>query len=369
MIPINRPFLPPKLEYAKYLDKIWDSCWLTNNGNLLRTLETKISERIENKNLLYVANGTLALQLAIAELDREDDRSEIITTPFSFIATTSAIVWQHFTPVYCDINESTLNIDVDKIERLITKNTKAILATHVYGNPCDIRTIEKIAKKHNLKVIYDGAHAFDVNFEGRSIFNYGDVSVCSLHATKYYHSTEGGLIVCNTEGLYDRFNHMRNFGFDNHYKFADVGINAKNSEFHAAMGLTNLKYLDQIKEKRCQISERYDALLRDIPIRKPEWNSSATKNYGYYPIIFESENDLLNAIDTLEKNKIFPRRYFYPALNEGVPYVHCKQPTPVCKDLSKKVLCLPLYFDLSFEEVDMVCEHLVSIFSKKLVRA
>ena len=366
MIPINKPFLPPREEVDIYFQKIWNSNWLTNNGPLLNELESKIADRINNQNTLIVSNGTIALQLAIRSLG---DGGEIITTPFSFIATTSAIVWQNFTPVFCDIESTTLNIDPRNIERHITKDTKAILATHVYGNPCDIFEIEAIAKRHDLLVIYDGAHAFDVDFEGQSIFNYGDVATCSLHATKFYHSTEGGLIVCNKKGLADRYTYMRNFGFDSHYEFADLGINAKNSEFHAAMGLANFKYLKAIKSKRKQLSDLYDDLLCELPIRKPIWNKDATKNYAYYPIIFESEEDLLNSEQILREQEIYSRRYFYPALNEGLPYVACNNETPNCKTLSRRVLCLPLYFDLTTDEVRHICKTLEGVFSKNYVLA
>ncbi len=364
MILINKPFLPPRDEYEKYIDTIWESNWLTNNGKLLRKLESRLSRKIRNKNLLYVTNGTIALQMAIRSLGQ---KGEIITTPFSFIATTSAIVWQNFTPIFCDIDESSLNIDPYKLEALITKDTKAILATHVYGNPCNVIEIEKIARKHNIKVIYDAAHAFDVDYLDTSVFNFGDISICSLHATKYYHSTEGGLIITNSSEAHQKFSYMRNFGFDSEYKFAELGINAKNSEFHAAMGLVNLKYLGKIKEKRKALSELYDMYIKNLPLRKPTWNQGATKNYAYYPIVFNSERELLMVMEALSKKEIFSRRYFYPSLSTGVPYIKSGQQTPICNNISTRTLCLPLYYDLSFPEVRYVCENMQKAFSRTLV--
>src|SRR5690606_16116739 len=247
MIPVTKPFLPPLEEYKKYIDGIWQCQWLTNMGPLASDLELKLKETLKVNHLLFVTNGTVALQMAIKVLDL---KGEIITTPFSFVATTSSIVWENCTPVFVDIDESSLNIDADKIEAVITEHTSAILATHVYGNPCDVEKIEEIAKKHNLKVIYDAAHAFGVEINGKSIFEYGDISTCSLHATKLYHSVEGGLIITKDAALLKKLAYMRNFGFDGPESFAELGINGKNSEFHAAMGLANLKYVDQINRKR-----------------------------------------------------------------------------------------------------------------------
>ena len=241
IIPITKPFLPPLEEYQKYLEGIWKRQWLTNMGPLASELEMKLKEHLGLKHLLFVTNGTVALQMAIKALDLQ---GEIITTPFSFVATTSSIVWEGCTPVFADIDKDTLNIDATKIEAAITDKTTAILATHVYGNPCDVVAIEEIAKKHNLKVIYDGAHAFGVEVNGRSIFEYGDISICSLHATKLYHSGEGGLIVTKDSVLLKKIASMRNFGFAGSEAFSELGINGKNSEFHAAMGLANIPHIE-----------------------------------------------------------------------------------------------------------------------------
>src|SRR5690554_4987703 len=229
MIPVTRPFLPPQEEYAAYLPGIWQRQWLTNMGPLASELELKLKQHQQVKHLLFVTNGTVALQMAIKALDL---KGEIITTPFSFVATTSSIVWEGCEPVFVDIDKESLNIDPTKIEAAITDKTSAILATHVYGNPCDVKAIEKIAQKHHLKVIYDGAHAFGVELYGKSIFDFGDISICSLHATKLYHSIEGGLVICKNKDLYQKLKYMRNFGISGFDSFAELGVNGKNSEFH-----------------------------------------------------------------------------------------------------------------------------------------
>ena len=255
MIPVTKPFLPPQEEYEVLLKNIWKRGWITNMGPLASELEMGLKEHLDLNHLLFVTNGTVALQMAIKALDL---KGEIITTPFSFVATTSSIVWEGCTPVFADIDPNNLNIDVTKIEEAITSKTSAILATHVYGNPCDVEEIQKIAEKHNLRVIYDGAHAFGVKINGRSIFEFGDISICSLHATKLYHSVEGGLLVTNDPDLLKKLAFMRNFGFDGPEAFAELGINGKNSEFHAAMGLVNLNYIQDIHLKRKELSELYD---------------------------------------------------------------------------------------------------------------
>lgn len=355
MIAITRPFLPPQEEYEKYLSGIWTRNWLTNMGPLSSDLEINLKQHLQVNHLLFVTNGTIALQIAIKALDL---KGEVITTPFSFIATTSSIVWEGCTPVFVDIDKKTLNIDSSKIEAAITEQTSAILATHVYGNPCDVLAIEKIAKKHNLKVIYDGAHAFGVEVYGKSIFEYGDISTCSLHATKLYHSIEGGLVITKDPELLRRLALMRNFGFYGPEAFAELGINGKNSEFHAAMGLANLKYIDAIHQKRKLLTERYDRNLRNLKARKPVWKTEATINYAYYPLVFESEELMHKCIAMLQGHEIFTRRYFYPSLAKVLPYL---KPTemPITDDISKRVLCLPLYYDLTIEEVDLICRLLL----------
>lgn len=357
MIPVTKPFLPPQKEYIDYLNGIWERDWLTNNGPLVNKLELSLKDYLRVKHLILVTNGTIALQLAIKALDLS---GEIITTPFSFVATTSSIVWEGCTPVFVDIDKDSLNIDPMKIEGAINDKTSAILATHVYGNPCDVKAIDEIAEKYKLKVIYDGAHAFGVEINGKSIFEYGDISTCSLHATKAYHSGEGGLLITKDPYLLKKLSYMRNFGFDGPESFAELGINSKNSEFHAAMGLVNLKYLPQIFEKRKQLTERYHEGLKNVKAFNPRWQESATKNYAYYPIVFESEELALKCFNDLKGKEIFARRYFYPSLSSVLPYLPKKE-MPVTDCIAKRVLCLPLYYDLSLEEVDMICRVILRI--------
>lgn len=357
IIPITKPFLPPLAEYQKYLEGIWQRQWLTNMGPLASELEIKLKNHLGLKHLLFVTNGTVALQLAIKSLSL---KGEIITTPFSFVATTSAIVWEGCTPVFVDIDKESLNIDVSKIEAAITNKTTAILATHVYGNPCDVISIDKIAKKHNLKVIYDGAHAFGVEIFGKSIFEYGDISTCSLHATKLYHSGEGGLVITKDPVLLKKIASMRNFGFAGTEAFDELGINGKNSEFHAAMGLANIPYIKTIHNKRKELTRRYDIYLKSLKAIKPVWHKEASNNYAYYPIVFETEEALLQAMEYLRGHEIFTRRYFYPSLAKALPYLHPKE-MPVTDELAKKVLCLPLYYDLTVEELDMICRLLLRV--------
>lgn len=357
MILITKPFLPPIEEYEKYLEGIWQREWLTNMGPLSNELELRLKEYLDVKHLLFLTNGTIALQMAIKALDL---KGEIITTPFSFVATTSSIVWEGCTPVFVDIDAKSLNIDPSQIEKGITEKTTAILATHVYGNPCDVEEIQKIALKYELKIIYDAAHAFGVQVNGRSVFEYGDISICSLHATKLYHSVEGGLIITKDADLLKKLAYMRNFGFNGPQAFAELGINGKNSEFHAAMGLANLKYIDEIIERRKNLSEHYKLRLKNFQSIYPQWNPHATNNFAYFPIILESEEILLQLFEKLKVAEIFVRRYFYPSLASTLPYLKF-QSMPVTDNIAKRVLCLPLYYDLSTEQIDLICRLLLSI--------
>ncbi|WDF46962.1 DegT/DnrJ/EryC1/StrS family aminotransferase [Chryseobacterium sp. KACC 21268] len=357
MIPVTQPFLPPQEEYERYLDGIWKRSWLTNMGPLASQLEMELKEHLNVEHLLYVTNGTVALQMAIKALDL---KGEIITTPFSFVATTSSIVWEGCDPVFVDIDSQTLNIDAKLIEAAITEKTSAILATHVYGNPCDVFEIERIAKKHNLKVIYDAAHAFNVQIDGKSIFEFGDISTCSLHATKLYHSVEGGLIITPNPDLLKKLASIRNFGISGHDTFSDLGLNGKNSEFHAAMGLTNLKHIEDISSKRKAIIKRYDEKLQTLKARRPVWFKKSENNASYYAIVFDSEELMLKCKDHLQLNEVGTRRYFYPSLANALPYLDPKN-FDITDDVAKRVLCLPLYYDLTMEEVDLICRLLLRV--------
>jgi dTDP-4-amino-4,6-dideoxygalactose transaminase len=351
MIPVTKPFSPPIAEYQNLLQGIWQRNWLTNNGPLVNELELRLKEYLGIKHLLFTANGTIALQLAIKALGIT---GEIITTPFSYVATTSSIVWQGCVPVFADIDPVRLSIDPQLIEPLITGNTKAILSTHVYGIPSYISEIDDIASRHNLKVIYDGAHAFGTTYENHSLLSYGDISIVSTHATKIFHTVEGGVLIARDPEALKRLAYMRNFGHDGPEQFNGVGINGKNSEFHAAMGLVNLKYFDEIVQKREEQVEYYKLKLKNFEgsfIAIPE---NTIYNYAYFPILFESEDQLKKAVALLERNKIFGRRYFFPLLN-SLDYVANKNHTPVADDISRRIFCLPLYYDLSFEEIDLIC--------------
>ncbi|KQT17870.1 aminotransferase DegT [Chryseobacterium sp. Leaf404] len=357
MIPVTKPFLPNIEEYQNYLTGIWQRKWLTNMGPLASDLEIKLKQYLGINHLLFVTNGTVALQMAIKALDL---KGEIITTPFSFVATTSSIVWEGCTPIFVDIDKESLNIDASKIEASITEKTTAILATHVYGNPCDVVAIEKIAAKHDLKVIYDGAHAFGVTIHGKSIFEYGDISTCSLHATKLYHSIEGGLVITKNAELLKKLAYMRNFGFDGPEAFAELGINGKNSEFHAAMGLANYPQIQTIHVKRKELTEQYNKKLKNLKAKRPSWHRDATLNYAYYPLVFESSELMLKCMEGLRGHEIFTRRYFYPSLANTLPYLD-KKKFEVTDDIAARVLCLPLYVDLTYEEVDLICRLLLRI--------
>jgi dTDP-4-amino-4,6-dideoxygalactose transaminase len=326
-------------------------------GPLANELELKLKDYLNVNHLLFVANGTVALQLAIKALELN---GEIITTPFSFVATTSSIVWEGCEPVFVDITPDTLNIDANKIEAAITSRTTAILATHVYGNPCDVVMIQKLAKKHKLKVIYDGAHAFGVKIGDKSIFKFGDISVCSLHATKLYHSVEGGLVVTQDPILLKKLAYMRNFGFDGPEAFAELGINGKNSEFHAAMGLANLKYVDDIINRRKELTLHYQKKLGTVKGYMPIWAEGVINNYSYIPFVFESETLMKKCMEVLGAHEIFARRYFYPSLSTTLPYLPIMK-MPVTDEVACKVLCLPLYYDLSFEEIDLIARLILRV--------
>lgn len=351
---VTKTSLPPFDEYVKYVERIWDTGQLTNLGPLNAEFEESVASYLKIERPIFVQNGTLALQLALKALCPEP--GEIITTPFTYVATTSAILWEGFTPVYADIDTKSLCIDPDKIEELITEKTRAILPVHVFGNICDTAKIERIAKKHNLKVIYDAAHVFGVEYQGRSALEYGDASICSFHATKLFHTIEGGLIVCGNEETYKKMELMRRFGHtgDDHFM---LGINAKASEFQAAMGLVNLKYVTGLIEERKKICDLYDTLLSGSTIKPIRFRSDIKNNYGYYPVLFESEEKLELAFERLAVQQVFPRRYFYPSLN-NLPYV-AHQSCPVSEDIASRIACLPLYPGLEPEMIKKICREIL----------
>lgn len=349
MLPITKPFLPPEQEYKTLLDGIWNRNWLTNDGPLVTELELELKNFLELDHILYVSNGTIALQIALKALNIN---KEVITTPFSYVATTSSIVWEGCKPVYVDIDSQTLNIDANKIENAITPDTQAILATHCFGNPCDVETIDKIAKKHNLKVIYDAAHCFGTKYKEKSIFKWGDISTTSFHATKLFHTVEGGAIFTKDAELLKKMAFMRNFGHNGPGRFEGVGINGKNSEFHAAMGIANLKYVCDILEQRKILCERYNRLLKGLDVQKQLIRSYSRINHAYYPLIFKKEKVALRMKAELEKQEIFPRRYFYPSLSR-LSYINTNE-TPITDNISRRILCLPLFHLLTEEEQELI---------------
>jgi len=362
MINVTKTYLPPIRKFQKYLEKIWASGQLTNNGPLVIELENKLKKYFGVNHLFLVSNCTLALQIATKALDI---KNEVITTPFSYIATSSSIKWQGATPVYADIDEKSLCMNPQKVEQAITKNTEAILPTHIFGNPCDIEAIQKIAKKHKLKVIYDAAHAFGVKYKGKSILNCGDISTISFHATKLFHTIEGGALVTNNRALAKKISYMRNFGHDGQEKFFGLGINAKMSELHAAMGLCNLSEIKKIISSRKNTWKAYDKLLlsNDDLTSRQEIKDFKYHNYAYYPIIFQSENQLLKTKKLLNSHKIFPRRYFYPSLNT-LKFLN-KKNTPIAESISKRILCLPLYHDLQIKDVQKICSVILKSLPSK----
>lgn len=352
---VTKSFLPPREEYDAYLDDIWEKGQLTNKGPLLQDFERKVSDYLGIDSLQLVSNGTVGLQLAIEGLNLKN--GDIITTPFSYVATTSAILWERFNPVFVDIDPVSFCIDPSKIEAVITPETKAILAVHVFGVPCDVDSIEAIANKHGLKVIYDAAHAFNVQINGNSIFNYGDVSVCSFHATKLFHTIEGGAVVTKSEVVRKNIDLLKRFGHngDDHLQ---LGINGKASEFQAAMGLANLNHVDEIIDERKRLSEYYDSKLKSY-FQTVRINSDVTYNYAYYPVVFKTEEILLRKLKELAEQNIFPRRYFYPSLNT-IAYVKSKDECPVSEDIAGRIVCLPLYVGLEKKDIDRITEVLLS---------
>ena len=346
MINVTKTFFPPIEEYHKQVQRIWDNQWLTNRGALVNELEELLKDYLSASNILVMNNGTIPIQIALKILG---NGGEIITTPFSYVATTAAIVWENCTPVFVDIHPEYLTIDETKIEAAITPKTTCILATHVFGNPCNLEAIEAIATKHNLKVIYDAAHAFGVTYNNKSIFDYGDVSTCSFHATKLFHTGEGGALFCEDESLRHKMFYSHNFGHNGPLDFYGLGINGKISELQAAMGLAVLPYMKTILEGRQQVVNWYKEHLDFSKLKSIKIRENTQWNYGYYPVIFETEAQLLKVQAVLNEHQIFPRRYFYPSLNT-IEYIK-GEAMPISESIASRILCLPLYVDLSLEDV------------------
>ncbi len=346
MINVTKTYLPSFDEYIATIKRAWDKSWITNNGELVQELELKLMQYLGVRNLLFTSNGTVPLQMALKVFNIT---KEVITTPFSYVATTNTILWEGATPVFVDIDPDTLCIDANKIEAAITSDTEAILATHVYGIPCDVEKIEAIAQKHGLKVIYDAAHAFGCTYNGKSLLSYGDISTCSFHATKVFHTGEGGCIISKDDEVAKQLLLYRSFGHLGDDYFS-IGINAKNSEFHAAMGLCNLPVIGEIIKARKLVFQEYNNRLNLKKIKQPVFNKNSDYNYAYYPVIFETEKILLQVRAALLKNGITTRRYFYPSLNQ-LPFLKNTMSCQVSEDISRRVLALPLFMDLDLKEV------------------
>jgi len=345
MINVTKTYLPNKEKYKKYVDEIYANGWVTNNGPLVKTLEKRLAEYLGVKNIVLVANGTAALEIAYRTLDLKD---YVITTPFSFVATTSSLVTNGLKPIFADINLKTLTIDPKNIEAQITTNTSAIVPVHVFGNVCDVETIATIAKKHRIKVIYDAAHAFGVRYKGESILNFGDISTLSFHATKLFHTIEGGALIINDDSLVKKARYLRNFGIENAESIPELGTNAKMNEFEAAMGLCMLDEMEAVLQSRKEVYKRYKNALTGV-VDLLTWNEDSTQNYGYFPIILESEAQICALQKALNVNDIFPRRYFHPSL-DTLNYIEPKQFMPISRDLASRILALPMYPELSKDD-------------------
>ncbi len=341
MINVTKTYLPSKEKYKTYVDEIYANGWITNNGPMVQKLEKRLAEYLGVKNLILVSNGTIALEVAYRTLNIKEFA---ITTPFSFVATTSSLVTNGIKPIFVDIDPDTLNIDAKKIEDSITNNTSAIVPVHVFGNACEVEEIGKIANDHNLKVIYDAAHAFDVRYKGQSILNYGDISTLSFHATKLFHTIEGGALIINDDSLVQKARYLINFGIENAESIPDLGTNAKMNEFEAAMGLCILDEIENIKQKRETVHNLYEKELQGL-VGFQKQNQDSTSNHSYFPIILKSEDELLKIQSALNEKQIFPRRYFYPSL-DTLNYIEPKQKMPISRDISRRILCLPMYPEL-----------------------
>jgi len=349
VIPVTKTFLPPFESYQAILRRAWDQQWMTNRGELVLELESTLKEYLQVKNIIATNNGTVPIQIALKLLA---GGGEVITTPFSYVATTASIVWENCTPVFVDIHPEYLTIDETQIEEAITDRTTTILATHVFGNPCKVEAIETIARNHNLKVIYDAAHAFGVEYLGKSIFKFGDVSTCSFHATKLFHTGEGGAVFCADDELNHQIYYSHNFGHKGKLEFQGLGINGKMSELQAALGLSLLPYLPDILEERKKIVAYYDDQLSTTGLQKLKIRENTKWNYSYYPVVFPNEQELLKVQDRLLAKGIFPRRYFYPSLNT-LPYVK-RVNMEVSESVSASILCLPLYIGLGESDLDSI---------------
>lgn len=354
---VTHPSLPPLDEYLHILEGVWERGILTHNGPLVQELERVLCGYLSVDKLVAVTSGTIALQLAIRALNLS---GEIITTPFTWIATVSAIMWEKCKPVFVDVQPDTFNIDPAKIEEKITERTSAILPVHVFSNPCDVDAIRKIAENHKLKIIYDAAHAMCVLYKGKSLMSYGDISATSFHATKIFQSGEGGACVTNDQKLYERLRRLRFFGHDDNKDIVDIGMNGKMTEIHAALGLVNMKWLDEVLRDRREKYDMYMDLLEGCSFVGFQHFSPDSYNYSYMPVLLEDKDRLHVVIERLNNMSIYPRRYFYPALNT-VKVIAPYERFPVAEDLASRILCLPLYHSLAIADIEKICSIILNV--------
>lgn len=358
MVYVSKIYLPDKEKYKSYIDKIYESGWVTNNGPLVQELEKKLEVHLGVKNLLCVANGTLGLQMAYQLLELE---GEVITTPFTYVATTGSIAAEKLTPVFSDIDSKTYNLDPDKIESAITDKTSAIVPCHVFGNACEIDKIDKVANKHNLKVVYDASHAFDIKYKGKNILNHGDISVISFHGTKFFHTIEGAAIVIKDDELYEKAKFLRNYGNDGADSVGMIGINGKMNEFEAAMGLCVLEEVDNILAARKKSYEYYAEYLKDY-VQVQTINEDASQTYNYFPVVFRNYEEMDAVRSALFEHDIAPRQYFKPSL-DTVPYVEKRQVMEVSRDIASRILVIPLHSDVQPIVTKVIIETLEKIRS------
>lgn len=362
-ITVTQPSLPPLDEFIHYLEKIWDNKWLTNNGPFHQELEQNLCDYLGVKYISLFSNGTLALITALQALRIS---GEVITTPFSFVATTHALWWNNIKPVFADIDAETFNLDPAKVEAAITPNTSAILPVHVYGTPCDLSAFEEIAKRYNLKLIYDAAHAFGVKVNGNSVLNFGDLSILSFHATKVFNTIEGGAIICHSEEMKQHIDDLKNFGFRDEVTVVAPGINAKMNELQAAFGLLQLKYVDEAIAKRKAITKLYRDCLTNIDgITLLSDIQDVAHNYSYFPILVDNEKYGLSRdelYNKLKDNLVFGRRYFYPLISNFPTYsgMNSSQVSnlPVANEIGNKILCLPIFEQLGKDQIIKICNLL-----------
>jgi len=365
---VTRPFLPNFKNFKEALKEIWDTHWLTNNGPIVRRFAQELSNYLETNNVCLFTNGTLALQIGLQGMEIS---GEVITTPFTFVATTHALFWNKIRPVFVDIEPEFYTLDPEKVEAAITPWTTAILAVHVFGHPCRVNVLADIARRHNLKLIFDAAHAFGVRIGNKSIALFGDMSMFSFHSTKLFHSIEGGMLTFQDSGIKSTFDYLKNFGFKNEVEVVMPGTNAKMNEMQALMGSIVLEHINKIIEKRKQITAIYRERLEGVSgiYLRPELPKDVHYNYAYIPVEVDEKEFGMSRDQVYEKLKeynIYSRRYFYPLICDFACYqsVAIKDLLTVARKVSERILTLPIYYDLALDDVQKVCDIIVTIRSK-----